>query len=107
VKNAVRAEIIRAANEVGMDPSLALAIAERESSFRPDARNSSTIRGLYQMQGGHRARYGIGDSNDPYAQTKGWAAFFRDVQKEMGSAAIPPEPRATSGITSAGCVPGV
>jgi hypothetical protein len=66
-----------------MDPSLALAIAERESSFRPDARNSSTIRGLYQMQGGHRARYGIGDSNDPYAQTKGWASFFRDVQKEM------------------------
>lgn len=80
---ATRAAIIAAAREAGIDPSVALAIAERESSFNPAARSSSTIRGLYQMRGDHRARYGIGDADDPAVQTKGWAAFFRDVKREM------------------------
>lgn len=80
---AIRQAIIQAAEEVGMDPSVALAIAERESSFNPSARSSSTIRGLYQMQGGHRARYGIGDSDDVATQVRGWVPFFRAVQKEM------------------------
>jgi hypothetical protein len=75
--------IIEAAQEAGIDPSLALAIAERESSFNPTARASKTIRGLYQMRGDHRARYGIGDSDDPHEQTKAWAGFFRDVKREM------------------------
>jgi hypothetical protein len=78
-----REAIIRAAREVGIEPALALAIAERESSFNPRARNSKTIRGMYQMRGDHRAKYGIGDSDDPYQQTKGWGAFFKEVQKEM------------------------
>lgn len=80
---AQREAIVRAAQEVGFDPSLALAIAERESRFNPSARNSSTIRGLYQMRGDHRMRHGIGDSDDPGVQTKGWVPFFRQVQKEM------------------------
>ncbi len=83
---AQREAIVRAAQEVGIDPSVALAIAERESNFDPRARNSQTIRGMFQMRGDHRSRYGVGDSDDPYAQTKGWAAFFKDVKKEMGSA---------------------
>jgi hypothetical protein len=83
MKEAIRSAIIQAAEEVGMDPATALAIAERESSFNPNAHSSSTIHGLFQMQGGHRARYGIGNSNDPAVQTKGWVPFFRNVQKEM------------------------
>jgi hypothetical protein len=83
---AQREAIVRAAQEAGIEPSVALAIAERESRFDPRARSSSTIRGMYQMRGDHRARYGVGDSDDPTAQTKGWAAFFKDVKREMGSA---------------------
>jgi hypothetical protein len=79
----MRAAIEAGATEAGIDPSVALAIAERESSFNPAARNSKTIRGLYQMRGDHRANYGIGDSDDPGHQTKGWAAFFKDVKREM------------------------
>ncbi len=82
----IRDAIERAAREEGIDPSFALAVAERESSFNPRARNSSTIRGLFQMMGTHRARYGIGDSDDPYTQTKGWSRFIKEVKKEMGSA---------------------
>ncbi len=80
---ATRAAILRAAAEDGIPPSLAMAIADRESSFNPLARNSKTIRGLYQMRGDHRAKYGVGDSDDPYAQAKGWGAFIKDVRKEM------------------------
>jgi len=80
---ATRAAIERAAAEHGIEPALALAIAERESNFDPRARNSKTIRGMYQMRGDHRAKHGIGDSDDPYQQTKGWGAFFGEVKKEM------------------------
>jgi hypothetical protein len=83
---AQRQAIIDAAREEGIDPAIALAIAERESNFNPRARNSKTIRGMFQMRGDHRRNYGIGDSDDPYEQTKGWASFYKDVKKEMGSA---------------------
>jgi hypothetical protein len=80
---AERAAILRAAAEEGIPPSLALAIADRESGFNPRARNSKTIRGMYQMKGDLRSKYGVGDSDDPYAQAKGWGAFIKDVKKEM------------------------
>lgn len=78
-----RMAILRAAAEDGIPPSLAMAIADRESSFNPQARNSKTIRGMFQMKGDLRAKYGVGDSDDPYAQAKGWGAFIKDVRKEM------------------------
>lgn len=81
--DAIRQEIIRAAREAGIDPATALAYAERESSFNPQARNSKTIRGLYQMRGDHRAKYGVPDDADVATQTKGFAAFIGDVKKEM------------------------
>jgi hypothetical protein len=83
MRRAEQQAIIAAAREAGIEPSVALAIAERESNFNPRARNSQTIRGMFQMRGDNRARYGVGDTDDPAAQTKGWAAFFKDVKKEM------------------------
>lgn len=80
---ATRAAIIRAAGEHGIDPSAALAIAERESNFDPRARSSKTIRGTYQMLGELRKKYGVGDSDDPYVQANGWGAFFKDVKRDM------------------------
>jgi len=80
---AQRQAIIRAAHEAGIDPSAALEIDERESNFDPNARSSKTIAGMFQMTGGLRRQYGIGDSNDPYEQAKGWAAFFKDNKGEM------------------------
>ena len=86
MRQAEQQAIIEAAQEAGIDPSVALAIAERESNFNPRARNSQTIRGMFQMRGDHRRNYGVGDSDDAHEQTRGWAAFFKDVKKEMGSA---------------------
>ena len=75
--------IVRAAREQGIDPSAALAIAERESNFDPSARSSKTIRGMFQMRGDLRHQYGVGDSDDPYAQATGWGKFFKANKGEM------------------------
>lgn len=76
-------DIRRAAQENGIDPSAALAIAERESNFNPAARSSKTIAGMFQMTGNLRGKYGVGDSTDPYDQASGWGKFFRDNKSEM------------------------
>ena len=85
--SSTKAAIVRAAREAGIDPKYALAIAERESSFDPNARASRTVRGVFQMTGANRSRYGgdQSESSDPYEQTKAWAAFFKDTKREMAA----------------------
>lgn len=81
--DSIRRAIVEAANEAGVSPAFALAVAQRESSFNPNARASKTIRGLFQMTGNLRRQYGIGDSSDPYAQALGWTRFIGDTKKQM------------------------
>lgn len=81
--NQIEAAIVRAAQEEGIDPATALAWASRESSFSPTARASKSIYGLYQMSGALRRQYGIGDTADPYEQTKGFARYYRGLKDEM------------------------
>jgi hypothetical protein len=78
-----QAAIVQAAQEAGEDPAYALAIAERESSFDPRAHSSKTIHGLYQMRGDLRAKYGVGDSDDPLAQAQGWMRSLPDIRANM------------------------
>lgn len=78
-----RAAIIKAAKEDGVDPAYALAVAERESSFDPAAKSSKTIRGMYQMRGDLRAKYGVGDAPDAYSQAKGWNRSLTDLRADM------------------------
>jgi hypothetical protein len=81
---AAEQEIIRqAALEAGIAPATALAIAERESGFDPNARASKSIYGMFQMSGPLRRQYGVGDSNDPTVQARGWTQFFKDNKGEM------------------------
>lgn len=82
---AVRQAIIRAAQEQGIDPAYALAVASRESNFDPRARSSKTIAGIYQMTGDLRAKYGAGDSADPYVQAQGWARSLGGIRSDMAS----------------------
>lgn len=79
----MREAIERAALEDGVDPATALAYAARESNFDPRASSSKTIRGLYQMRGDLRAQYGVGDSDDPYVQTKGFNRLLADNRSAM------------------------
>lgn len=83
MSEAVRAAIIQAAQDEGIDPATALAYAERESTFNPRAHASRTIHGLYQMRGDLRQKFGVGDSEDPYEQTQGFGRFQRALKQEM------------------------
>lgn len=76
--------IIAGAEQAGVDPTMALAVAERESGFNPNARSSKTIAGAFQMSQGLRQRYGVGDSTDIGQQTQGWSKFFRQNKYDMG-----------------------
>jgi hypothetical protein len=78
-----QAAIVQAAREAGVDPAYALAVASRESDFNPLARSSKTIRGIYQMMGSLRAKYGVGDSTDPYEQAQGWMRSLPDIRATM------------------------
>ena len=81
--SSIRDTIARVAQEEGIDPAYALAVAERESSFNPNAHASKTIYGLFQMNGGERAKYGAGNSADPETQTRAFAGYTRDLRAEM------------------------
>jgi hypothetical protein len=78
--------IMAAAMQAGIDPATALAVAERESNFNPNAHSSKTIAGDFQMSGALRKQYGgaDADSNEPRAQAAMWSRFFRQNKYEMG-----------------------
>src|SRR5260370_36541558 len=78
--------IRRAAIEEGIDPNYALAVAQRESDFNPNAHASKSIYGLFQMTGGIRQKWGAGDSDDPYTQAKAWSRHMNgEVRPAMGN----------------------
>lgn len=75
--------IVQAAREAGEDPAFALAVAQRESNFNPAAHSSKTIHGIYQMRGDLRQKYGVGDSEDPLDQARGWMRSLPDLRAGM------------------------
>lgn len=80
---AIQNAIIAAATKAGIDPAWALAVAERESNFDPNAKASKTIRGVFQMTKGLRDQYGIGDSADPAAQAEGFMPYANQMKQDM------------------------
>ena len=83
---AVRDAIVKAARDAGEDPAYALAVAERENGkFDPTARASKTIKGIYQMRGDLRAKYGVGESDEPADQAAGWMRSLPDIRSSMRS----------------------
>ena len=79
----VQAAIVQAANEAGINPRFALAVADRESAGNPNAHASRSIYGLFQMRGDLRRQYGAGDSADPLTQARAWTGFIGDVRNGM------------------------
>jgi len=75
--------ILQASQEYGIDPSVALAIAERESSFNVHGTApGSSAYGLFQLLRKERAQYG-GSSDDPLEQARAWGSYITDVNREM------------------------
>jgi hypothetical protein len=81
----IEGAITQAAQEAGVDPAFALAVADRESSGDPSAHASKSMFGLFQMSGGLRQQYGSGNSTDPYTQAKAWTGFINDTRNQMAA----------------------
>lgn len=84
------------AQQHGLDPTYAMGVASRESSFNPNLGGTGSIRGGYQMTRALRRQYGIPESYTDRAtgrtvnptidqQTKGFAAYTTDLRKDMSS----------------------
>lgn len=81
--SAIRDTIARVAEEEGIDPAYALSVAERESNFKPNAGGTGTIRGLFQLTGANRRRYGQTDDADVEEQTRAFARLTHALRQEM------------------------
>lgn len=79
----IRDTIAKVAQEEGLDPSYALAVAERESDFNPNAGGKGTIRGLFQMTRRARRDAGQSDNASIEDQVRGFARYTKGVQGEM------------------------
>ena len=76
---AIRDTISRAAVRHGVDPGALLKIAELESSFNPQARNtSSSAGGLFQFIDSTAADYGLADRFDPSQAADAAARLAKD-----------------------------
>jgi len=69
--------IYRLAPEFGIEPGLALAIAETESDFDPAARSAKDAVGLMQLIASTAERFGVRDRTDPEQNVRGGLAYLR------------------------------
>ena len=77
--------ITQAAQQAGIDPAFALAVADRESKGDPTAQASKSMFGLFQMSAPLRQQYGIGNSTDPATQAAGWSRFMNDTRGQLAT----------------------
>lgn len=72
------ASITATANQYGVPPSLALAVAQIESSMNPTARSSAGAIGLFQLMPSTAAGLGV-DPNDPLQNIQGGVEYLSQL----------------------------
>lgn len=79
------AEVIKtAAQRHGVDPNAMMTIAQIESGFNPNAKNSnSSAGGLFQFIDSTAQEYGLQNKNDPAASADAAARLMRDNQASL------------------------
>lgn len=70
--------IVAAANRYGIDPSLALAVAQTESSMNPSAVSGSGAIGLFQLMPSTAAGLGV-NPNDPLQNIDGGVKYLSQL----------------------------
>jgi soluble lytic murein transglycosylase-like protein len=83
--------VIQYAGYCGIDPGVAIAQAQRESGFNPNAFNPNDpgggAKGLMQFTSGAWAQYGAGSFDnafDIYANLDAWCAYMIDLLNQFG-----------------------
>jgi hypothetical protein len=67
----------------GGNAPFALAVAERESGFKPNEGGAGTIRGAFQFTQELRDKYGITESSSLDDQTRAWNRYAADIGQDL------------------------
>lgn len=76
-------QIVTAAQNAGVDPSLALAVAQQESGFNPNAVSSAGATGLFQLMPSTAASLGVNPS-DPTQNIQGGIQYLAQLLQQYG-----------------------
>jgi hypothetical protein len=78
--------VVTEARRLGLDPPLALALAEPESAFDPAAKSPTGVVGLFQVTNQTGAAYGQTPATrtDPQVSARAGLTYFRDLLQQAG-----------------------
>jgi soluble lytic murein transglycosylase-like protein len=76
--------ITDAATRRGLDPSLALAVAQTESSFNPFAKSNAGAMGLFQLMPATARAYGVNNAYDPQQNVEAGVRMLSDLSRQYG-----------------------
>ena len=85
----IQSMITSAALSAGVDPALALAVAQQESSFNPNAvsptnKNGTTDYGLFQLNSANLSAWGVTNPLDPTQNINAGIAYLAQLQQQYG-----------------------
>ena len=74
------------AQRLGIEPTIALALAHQESGFNPQAKSPTGVVGLFQVTNATGKAYGQTPETrtDPQVSTRAGLSYFRDLLNEAG-----------------------
>jgi hypothetical protein len=78
----IRQTIIDEATRVGIDPQLALSVAQTESSLNPNAVSPKGARGVFQLMPGTAQELGV-DPNDPAQNIRGGLTYLKQQMERF------------------------
>ncbi len=78
----IQSQISAAAIAQGVDPALALAVANQESGFNPSAVSSKGATGLFQLMPATAAGLGVSNPLDPTQNINGGVALLAQLDKQ-------------------------
>lgn len=79
--------VIATATQNGVDPNLALAVAQTESNFNPNAVSPAGAIGVMQLEPPTAAQYGVSNPYDPPQNIRGGVQYLRDLLAQFGDTA--------------------
>lgn len=80
----IKAMIVAAAKEAGIDPVLFDALVGQESSYNPGAVSRAGAQGLAQLMPKTAASLGVTDPFDPVQNLRGGAKYLAQMMKQFG-----------------------
>jgi len=80
----IQAAIQAEATRQGVNPALALAVAEHESSFNPNALGAAGDAGLFQLIPSTQRQYGVTNPFDISQNIQGGVSLLRDLTAKYG-----------------------